>query len=343
MFERFTERARRVTLLAEEEARMLNHNYIGTEHILLGLIREDQGLAAKALESLGISSLEGVRQQVEEIIGPGERIPAAHIPLRPRAKKVLELSLSEALRLGHNYIGTEHILLGLIREGDGVGAQILWGEGLDPNRVRRKVTQFMHLLPGGMPPAEGSASRAAGETGQTQDSAEAEIGRLRIEIVRLRALLCEHGIDPDPGYGDSAGTMTPAEREARWALSVRFAIGAASEAEAQAVIGQALAKLDRLPLQREPTIAPMGLRDGIWAATLEPDLTVLSSVEPDDASNRCRYVTSHFGKGVTWTSRITRRGARWDWPPDIWSRSPGQDDVLLHPAVQAVMIWCEAK
>src|SRR6266498_1199434 len=121
MFERFTDRARRVVVLAQEEARMLNHNYIGTEHILLGLIHEGEGVAAKALESLGIS-LEGVRQQVEEIIGQGQQAPSGHIPFTPRAKKVLELSLREALQLGHNYIGTEHILLGLIREGEGVAA-----------------------------------------------------------------------------------------------------------------------------------------------------------------------------------------------------------------------------
>ena len=115
MFERFTDRARRVVVLAQEEARMLNHNYIGTEHILLGLIHEGEGVAAKALESLGIS-LEAVRQQVEEMIGQGQQAPSGHIPFTPRAKKVLELSLREALQLGHNYIGTEHILLGLIRD-----------------------------------------------------------------------------------------------------------------------------------------------------------------------------------------------------------------------------------
>ena len=109
MFERFTDRARRVVVLAQEEARMLNHNYIGTEHILLGLIHEGEGVAAKGLESLGIS-LEAVRSQVEEIIGQGQQAPSGHIPFTPRAKKVLELSLREALQLGHNYIGTEHIL-----------------------------------------------------------------------------------------------------------------------------------------------------------------------------------------------------------------------------------------
>src|SRR2546425_4075280 len=142
MFERFTDRARRVVVLAQEEARMLNHNYIGTEYILLGLIHEGEGVAAKALESLGIS-LEAVRQQVEEIIGQGQAAPTGHIPFTPRAKKVLELSLREALQLGNNYIGTEHILLGLIREGEGVAAQVLQKLGADLNRVRQQVIQLL--------------------------------------------------------------------------------------------------------------------------------------------------------------------------------------------------------
>ena len=143
MFERFSERARRVVVLAQEEARMLNHNYIGTEHILLGLIHEGDGGAARSLESLGIS-LDAVRQQVEEIIGRGQQAPSEHIPFTPRAKKVLELSLREALQLGHGYIGTEHILLGLLREGDGVAAQVLVTLGADLDRVLRQVIQLLH-------------------------------------------------------------------------------------------------------------------------------------------------------------------------------------------------------
>jgi ATP-dependent Clp protease ATP-binding subunit ClpC len=143
MFERFTDRTRRVVVLAQEEARMLNHNYIGTEHILLGLIREGDGYAARTLESLGIS-LDAVRQQVGEIIGRGQQAPSGHIPFTPRAKKVLELSLRESLQLGHNYIGTEHILLGLLREGDGVAAQVLVKLGADLNRVRQQVIQLLH-------------------------------------------------------------------------------------------------------------------------------------------------------------------------------------------------------
>ncbi|MGH2555467.1 MAG: ATP-dependent Clp protease ATP-binding subunit [Actinomycetota bacterium] len=155
MFERFTDRARRVVVLAQEEARLLNHSYIGTEHILLGLIHEGEGVAAKALESLAIS-LEAVRSQVEEIIGQGQAAPTGHIPFTPRAKNVLELSLREALQLGHNYIGTEHILLGLIREGEGVAAQVLQKLGADLNRVRQQVIQLL----------QGYAGKGEGQPGE---------------------------------------------------------------------------------------------------------------------------------------------------------------------------------
>jgi ATP-dependent Clp protease ATP-binding subunit ClpC len=173
MFERFTDRARRVVVLAQEEARMLNHNYIGTEHILLGLAREGEGIAAKALESLGIS-LDAVRQQVEEIIGQGQQAPSGHIPFTPRAKKVLELALRESLQLGHNYIGTEHILLGMIREGDGVAAQVLVRLGGDLNRVRQQVLQLLH-------------GHSAEEPGSAQ-SAERELRLLPAFKARLEAL-----------------------------------------------------------------------------------------------------------------------------------------------------------
>ena len=174
MFERFTDRARRVVVLAQEEARMLNHNYIGTEHILLGLIHEGEGVAAKALESLGIS-LEGVRQQVEEIIGQGQQAPSGHIPFTPRAKKVLELSLREALQLGHNYIGTEHILLGLIREGEGVAAQVLVKLGADLNRVRQQVIQLLSGYQGKEPAAAGTS--ATGETAPSTSLVLDQFGR----------------------------------------------------------------------------------------------------------------------------------------------------------------------
>ncbi|MFS0866219.1 ATP-dependent Clp protease ATP-binding subunit [Microbacterium sp. 179-B 1A2 NHS] len=166
MFERFTDRARRVVVLAQEEAKMLNHNYIGTEHILLGLIHEGEGVAAKALESLGIS-LDAVREQVQDIIGQGQQQPTGHIPFTPRAKKVLELSLREALQLGHNYIGTEHILLGLIREGEGVAAQVLVKLGADLNKVRQQVIQLLSGYQGKEP-----AGVAAGAGEQAQASAQ---------------------------------------------------------------------------------------------------------------------------------------------------------------------------
>ncbi len=142
MFEQFTDRARRVVVLAQAEARLLNHNYIGTEHILLGLVQEGEGIAAKALDSLGVP-LQTIRDQVVEIIGKGGESPTGHIPFTPRAKKVLELALRESLQLGHKYIGTEHILLGLVREGDGVAAQILQRLGADLTRVRQAVVSLL--------------------------------------------------------------------------------------------------------------------------------------------------------------------------------------------------------
>jgi ATP-dependent Clp protease ATP-binding subunit ClpC len=142
VFERFTDRSRRVVVLAQEEARLLNHNYIGTEHILLGLVCEDGGIAHRALDSLHIS-VQAVRTEVREIVGQGRAVPTGHIPFTPRAKKVLELALREALQLGHKYIGTEHILLGLVREGEGVGAQVLEKLGADLDRVHQTVIQLL--------------------------------------------------------------------------------------------------------------------------------------------------------------------------------------------------------
>ncbi|GAA1416198.1 ATP-dependent Clp protease ATP-binding protein [Glutamicibacter uratoxydans] len=170
MFERFTDRARRVVVLAQEEARMLNHNYIGTEHLLLGLIHEGDGVAAKALESLNIS-LGAVREQVQEIIGKGQQAPSGHIPFTPRAKKVLELSLREALQLGHNYIGTEHILLGLIREGEGVAAQVLVKLGADLGRVRQQVIQLLSGYQGGKETASAGVSSGGQQEGTPAGSA----------------------------------------------------------------------------------------------------------------------------------------------------------------------------
>ena len=206
MFERFTDRARRVVVLAQDEARRLNHDYIGTEHLLLGLIHEGEGVAAKALDSLGIR-LEAVRQQVEEIIGQGKGMPAGHIPFTPRAKKVLELSLREAMDLGHNYIGTEHMLLGLIREGEGVAARVLVTLGADLDRVRDRVVE---LLRGGKGEAA-ALGRAAGVRAYGPRSAPNRVIEeivSRLEAIEARLSSIERhltaGTEPKPQDGEGS-------------------------------------------------------------------------------------------------------------------------------------------
>jgi ATP-dependent Clp protease ATP-binding subunit ClpA len=201
MFERFTDRARRVVVLAQEEARMLNHNYIGTEHILLGLIHEGQGVAAEALESLGIS-LDAVRQQVEEIIGQGQEVPSGHIPFTPRGKKVLELSLRESLQLGHNYIGTEHILLGLIREGDGVAAQVLVRLGADLDRVRQQVIQLIASRP-------------------LREAAPGPEVQARLDVVEIRLAVLEHRVRTGPDTSDLDEQIAQVRREKESAVDAR--------------------------------------------------------------------------------------------------------------------------
>jgi len=200
MFERFTDRARRVVVLAQEEARLLNHAYIGTEHILLGLIHEGEGVAAKALESMSIS-LEAVRNQVEEIIGQGGSSPSGHIPFTPRAKKVLELSLREALQLGHNYIGTEHILLGLIREGEGVAAQVLVKLGADLSRVRQQVIQLLSGYQGssgsGQSSRPESGGQAAGVGGSSKSEGDDKNSQILDQFGRnLTQMARENALDP---------------------------------------------------------------------------------------------------------------------------------------------------
>jgi len=214
MFERFTDRARRVVVLAQEEARILSHNYIGTEHILLGLIHEGEGVAAQALNSLGIS-LGAVRQQVEEIIGQGQQAPSGHIPFTPRAKKVLELSLREALQLGHNYIGTEHILLGLIREGEGVAAQVLVRLGADLTRVRRQVIELLHGYQGDDAPGIIGAARRSGRAGRRERRLLAQLaGRMSSMEPRLAAVERRVGTGPDVGELDQEIEHVRAEKEA---------------------------------------------------------------------------------------------------------------------------------
>ena len=214
VFERFTDRARRVVVLAQEEARMLDHNYIGTEHILLGLIGEGEGVAAKALESLGIS-LEAVRQQVEEIIGRGQQAPPGHIAFTPRAKKVLELALREAQQLGHNYVGTEHILLGLIREGEGVAAQVLVKLGADLERVRQQVIQLLHGHQGKQPADEGRR-RGKRARARLMDDALA-----RIEALDRRLAAMERWVGMRPDLDDVDQEIAQVRRDKEAAIDTQ--------------------------------------------------------------------------------------------------------------------------
>ncbi len=243
MFERFTSQSRRVIVLAQEEARILNHNYIGTEHLLLGLLHEGRSAAARTLTAAGIT-LEAARREVEGIIGRGEQPPSGHIPFTPRAKKCLELSLREALQLGHGYIGTGHVLLGMLREGAGVAIQVLGMLGADLGQLRDQVTTELEEYPEdqdvpgelrevrlrvrprddaiqGLLEAidtrlssierhlgitvEGDVEGDTGGSGEEDPAEPQETVRLRVEITRLRALLREHEIDPgEPGAPHAA-------------------------------------------------------------------------------------------------------------------------------------------
>ncbi len=218
MFQLFTDRARRVVVLAQEEARTLEHNYIGTEHILLGLVHEGDGIAAKVLVGLGIE-LEAVRQQVEQVIGRGTEAPAGHIPFTPRAKKVLELSLRESKQLGHGYIGTEHILLGLVREGEGVAAQVLTKMGADLNRVRSEVTL---VLRGASGPAAGDIALSpeqpmrrllTGGVRGAQMSVRSLSGRTAELEQRLAAVETWVGMPPEADEQDEALERVRREKE----------------------------------------------------------------------------------------------------------------------------------
>jgi ClpA/ClpB-like protein/UvrB/UvrC motif-containing protein len=203
MFERFTDRARRVVVLAQEEARMLNHAHIGTEHLLLGLVHEGQGVAARALESLNIS-LSALRREVEEIIGRGEQPPSGHIPFTPQAKQVLELSLRESNQLGHSYIGTEHILLGLLREGEGVAAQVLVKMGTDLNRVRQRVVELLHGRSGERPSEGRMRARSAGDILDLLDALDQRLGAIERWV----------GIRPDRRDLDEEIARVRGEKEA---------------------------------------------------------------------------------------------------------------------------------
>jgi Clp amino terminal domain, pathogenicity island component len=251
MFERFSDRARRVIDLAQEEARMLNHNYIGTEHLLLGLIHEGDGVAAEALESLGIS-LAAVRQQVEQIIGQGQHAPSGNIPVTPRAKKVLELSLREALALGHTYIGTEHILLGLIREGDGVAAQVLVNMSADLNRVRQRVIQLVHeRQEGGRGPAHPGRGRGK------MRGVRAEVHE-RVGFIASQLSAIEQRVGAGPEVGDLERQIEEARR------------GKESAAQAEDYENAAASRDQERHLRAEKAS-----RQAEWAAA-HPDLSALA-------------------------------------------------------------------
>jgi ATP-dependent Clp protease ATP-binding subunit ClpC len=210
MFERFTDQARRAVTLAQEEARMLKHNRIGTEHILLGLIQVDDGVAAQSLESLGIS-LAAVREQVEEVIGHGRWAPPVNIPYVPQAKKVLDLSLREALALGHHTIGTEHILLGLIRDGESPAAQVLATLGADLSRVREQVLRLLQDTreegQGNGPGAPRTGPADAGERGLLSEAIA------RFESIDSRLSAVEQRVGTGPDVGDLDQQIAHARRE----------------------------------------------------------------------------------------------------------------------------------
>ena len=201
MFERFTERARRVVVFAQEEARDLNHDYIGTEHLLLGLMRDADSVAARALQGLDIGQ-DAVREQVTEIIGRGQRSPSGHIPFTPRAKKVLELSLREALQLNHNYIGTEHILLGLVGEGEGVAAQVLIKLGGSLSRVRDKVIELA-------PPGVGEGPELSGQLRRSRLRGPFDEVMRRLEAMDERLAAIERHLGLAAGTGAAGAGPGP--------------------------------------------------------------------------------------------------------------------------------------
>ncbi len=254
MFERFTNRARRVVVLAQEEARMLSHDYIGTEHILLGLVHEGTGVAAQALESLGITQ-QAVRQQVEQIIGRGDQDPrGGHIPFTPQAKKALELSLREALQIGHNYIGTEHILLGVIREGEGPAAQVLISLGADLDTVRQQVIE---LLQGYQGQPDTGAARRSGPAGRRKRKLEAHLLD-RFDAMESRLTGIEHRVGTGPDVRDLDQEIKQVRRDKEAAID-------AQDFETAAVLRD----------KEKQLLGEKGSRQQEWAAT-HPDLPALS-------------------------------------------------------------------
>jgi len=276
MFERFTDRARRAISLAEEEARALHHNYIGTEHLLLGLIGEGEGVAARALESMGIS-LDAVRQQVEQIIGQGEQEPQEHISYTPRAKKVLELSLREAKALGHNYIGTEHLLLGLVREGHGVAAQVLTALGADLNRVRQQIIQVLHEHQGQQSMTMPAGARF-GQSRWKMRGRQAEI-REHVEAIGAQLAAIEQRVGAGPEIGDL-------DRQIEQARQAKGAAAGAEDYETAATLRD----------QEQRLRADKAARQAEWAAA-HPELSSVAEAlhRLSDEVGRLRGLLDELG------------------------------------------------
>jgi hypothetical protein len=282
VFERFTERARQVVVLAQEEARTLRHNYIGTEHILLGLLRDEAGLAARVLESLDIT-LERVRAQVVRIVGPGEEVTEGQIPFTPRAKKVLELALREALSLGHNYIGTEHILLGMTRENEGVAARILLDFDADAEKIRNEV---IRMLSGSPPRAEGGGERPRAVL--SPEAGASREGRAMAVLEReIRARLAR-----DPDNGDL--------------LVILASVPQGVVARALVDLGVDDAALDAA-LARARAQAPDDIEQQIAAARRDKDAAIDEDRLQDAATARARERELVAANGVDLIGRVRSR------------------------------------
>jgi len=283
MFERFTDRARRVVVLAQEEARLLNHGFIGTEHLLLGLLREEEGVAARALASLHVE-LEAVRASVTEKVGPARRPSSGHIPFTPRAKRVLELSLREALQLGHNYIGTEHLLLGLIREGEGVAAQVLTELGADLNRVRQRVIGMLRdASPVRQPRQEGSASSQPRPRGASPRPGESELASgfgAQLAAIETRLSSLEHRVGVGPDVSDLDGAIART-------LGEKHAAADAQDYEQAAVLRDTERRLR----------AEMEARRRRWTAA-HPDLATLAESVQQLAEQVRRLLDPHGEHGI---------------------------------------------
>jgi ATP-dependent Clp protease ATP-binding subunit ClpA len=345
MFERFTNRARHVVVLAQEEARQLQHNYIGTEHILLGLLGEPDGLAFRALERFGMS-LDGAQEDVKAIVGTGKSAPSGHIPFTPRAKKTLELALREALQLHHNYIGTEHILLGVIREGEGVGAQVLKQHAADLATIRAAVLELQSTMPtewarrtrwlrrplpvpGSVEPADQSKSTEL-QTTPAADRSLSEAARLAgSQPVGSHHLLLAALGDPDTAAARALAALGVDLDHARQALRSAEVTGTSDEPPEEAGRRQLLIRVTDQQLTIEatdPVIVGLG-RAALDALgdQAEPADTIRGDL-PVSASLSTVWQALHDSLAV-----IHRRATLPAEPPDL----PGSPDKPDQPGADA--------